>query len=91
MAVLEIDYESGPDLKEIINVYSERSETVLDMAKSSIYCFQDIDDYDDKAVKKHLRPVILDPMNDVKSNCDNSVNIGVESSRYQPNYQRLQE
>ena len=67
MTVLEIDYESGPDLKEIIDVYSERSETVLDMAKSSIYCFQDIDDYDDKAVKKHLRPVILDPLNDVKS------------------------
>lgn len=67
MTVLEIDYESGPDLKEIIDVYSERSETVLDMAKSSIYCFQDIYDYDDKAVKKHLRPVILDPLNDIKS------------------------
>ena len=31
------------------------------------------------------------PMNNVKSNCDNSVNIGVESNRCQPKYQKLQE
>lgn len=32
------------------------------MVESSRYCFEDFDDWDPKAAKKNLRPVILEPL-----------------------------
>jgi glutamyl-tRNA synthetase len=32
------------------------------MAASARYCYEDFDEFDEKSAKKHLRPVILDPL-----------------------------
>ena len=71
MKSLGINPDSGPDLREIIAAYKERSETLLEMARSSSYCFEDFDEIDEKAAKKHLRPVILDPLTDAYNRFEN--------------------
>jgi glutamyl-tRNA synthetase len=45
--------------------YRERAETLVQMAQSSRYCYEDFDEIDPAAAKKHLRPVILEPLKDV--------------------------
>ena len=71
MKSLGINPDTGPDLSEIIAAYKERSETLLEMARSSSYCFEDFDEIDEKAAKKHLRPVILDPLTDAYNRFEN--------------------
>lgn len=52
----------GPDPARVADGFKERSETLLDMAASSRYCYEDFEFVDPKSVKKHLRPVILEPL-----------------------------
>ena len=51
----------GPDPVHIAEGFHERAETLLHMASSARYCYEDFDVIDEKSAKKHLRPVILGP------------------------------
>jgi glutamyl-tRNA synthetase len=51
----------GPDPVHIAEGFHERAETLLHMASSARYCYEDFEVIDAKSVKKHLRPVILEP------------------------------
>ena len=42
--------------------YRERADTLLHMAASARYCYEDFEVIDEKSAKKHLRPVILEPL-----------------------------
>ena len=44
----------------------QRAETLLHMAASARYCYEDFDVIDEKSAKKHLRPVILEPFRVVR-------------------------
>jgi glutamyl-tRNA synthetase len=57
-----LDPADGPDPEHVAKGFHERAETLLHMAASARYCYEDFDVIDEKSVKKHLRPVILDPM-----------------------------
>jgi glutamyl-tRNA synthetase len=57
-----LDPADGPDPVHIAEGFHERAETLLHMASSARYCFEDFEVYDEKSAKKHLRPVILEPM-----------------------------
>ena len=57
-----LDPTEGPDPVHVAEGYHERAETLLHMASSARYCYEDFDAYDPKSAKKHLRPVILDPL-----------------------------
>jgi glutamyl-tRNA synthetase len=57
-----LDPASGPDPADVALAYRERAETLAQMAASARYCYEDFDDIDPKAVKKNLRPVILEPL-----------------------------
>jgi glutamyl-tRNA synthetase len=57
-----LDPAEGPDPVHIAEGFHERAETLLHMASSARYCYEDFDVYDEKSAKKHLRPVILEPM-----------------------------
>ena len=46
--------------------FRERAETLLHMASSARYCFDDFEVIEPKSAKKHLRPVILEPLRAVK-------------------------
>jgi glutamyl-tRNA synthetase len=57
-----LDPADGPDPVFIADGYHERAETLLHMASSARYCYEDFDQIDEKSAKKHLRPVILEPL-----------------------------
>lgn len=57
-----LDPTDGPDPVHVAEGFHERAETLLHMAASARYCYEDFETIDEKSAKKHLRPVILEPM-----------------------------
>jgi glutamyl-tRNA synthetase len=57
-----LDPSEGPDPVHIAEGFHERAETLLHMAASARYCYEDFDQIDATSAKKHLRPVILEPL-----------------------------
>jgi glutamyl-tRNA synthetase len=57
-----LDPADGPDPVHVAEGYHERAETLLHMAASARYCYEDFEVIDEKSAKKHLRPVILEPL-----------------------------
>lgn len=56
-----IDITQGPSLTALVQVQAERCKTLAEICEKSQYFYKDIE-YDEEAVKKHLRPVILEPL-----------------------------
>ncbi|WP_369434596.1 glutamate--tRNA ligase [Psychromonas sp. MME1] len=52
-----IDITNGPALTEIVTALSERAKTLVDLAASSRYFFEEYEEFEAKAAKNHLRPV----------------------------------
>jgi glutamyl-tRNA synthetase len=59
---LNVNTESGPLLTDIISVQSERCNTLREMAEQSRVFYEDFEDFDAGAAKKHLRPVAERPL-----------------------------
>ena len=57
-----LEADNGPDPEAVAEGFRERADTLLHMAASCRYCYEDFDEVDPKSAKKHLRPVILEPM-----------------------------
>lgn len=57
-----IDTTKGPALADLVAVQAERCKTLAEMCQISRYFYVDDIDYDEAAVKKHLRPVTLEPL-----------------------------
>jgi glutamyl-tRNA synthetase len=57
-----IDTQQGPPLDAVIDAFRERATTLEEMAESSWYLFNDVTEIDAKAAKKHLRPVVKEPL-----------------------------
>jgi glutamyl-tRNA synthetase len=57
-----LDPAEGPDPVHVAEGYRERAETLLHMASSARYCYEDFEVIDEKSARKHLRPVILEPL-----------------------------
>ena len=64
---LGLDPENGPRQEDVAEGFHERAETLVDMAESCRYCYEDFDKIEPKSAKKHLRPVALEPMVDVRT------------------------
>jgi glutamyl-tRNA synthetase len=62
-----LDPADGPDPVHIAEAYHERAETLLHMAASARYCYEDFEFVDERSAKKHLRPAILEPMLTVRA------------------------
>ena len=52
----------GPLPADVADGFRERAETLIDMARNARYCYQDFDEIDANSAKKHLRPVVLEPL-----------------------------
>lgn len=61
-----LDPAAGPDPVHVAEAYHERAETLLHMAASARYCYEDFEVIDEKSVRKYLRPVILEPLKAVR-------------------------
>ncbi|WP_405240806.1 glutamate--tRNA ligase [Lentisalinibacter orientalis] len=62
-----LDVENGPDPVEVARAYRERADTLLHMAASARYCYEDFDEIEPTSAKKHLRPVVLEPMKEARN------------------------
>ena len=60
-----LDPGAGPDPARVADGYRERAETLVQMAEACRYCYEDFDAPDPGAAKKHLRPVVLEPLRDL--------------------------
>ena len=59
---LGIDPATGPELVEVVLAQRERARTLKEMAGISAFIYQDFDEYEPQAARKHLRPVALEPL-----------------------------
>ncbi len=62
LAEAGLNAEDGPPAADVALGFRERAETLRHMAESARYCFEDFEAIDAKSAKKHLRPVILEPL-----------------------------
>jgi len=63
--VMNIDIENGPKLEDLIEVQKHRTETLMEMAEQSTLFYNTFEEYDANAAKKHLRPVMLEPLKEL--------------------------
>jgi len=52
-----ISTDNGPALKDVITALAERAKTLVELASSSRYFYEEYEEFDTTAAKKHLRPV----------------------------------
>jgi len=62
----DIDLNNGPDVADLIPEFSERSQTLDELAKALTTYYKDFEEFDAKAAKKHLRPVAKEALQMVK-------------------------
>ncbi|WP_251359778.1 glutamate--tRNA ligase [Kangiella sp. TOML190] len=58
----ELEVSHGVDVKLLIPEMAERVKTLKELASAIRYFYQDYDSFDEKAAKKHLRPVARQPL-----------------------------
>ncbi|MFP2423800.1 glutamate--tRNA ligase [Pseudescherichia vulneris] len=61
-----IDTRNGPQLSELVKLLGERCKTLKEMAASCRYFYEEFDEFDADAAKKHLRPVARQPLEVVR-------------------------
>ena len=62
-----IDVSQGPALEDVIAVQAERVKNLKELAQISRYFYQDYEEFDVDAAKKHLRPVAKEALEAVKT------------------------
>ncbi len=62
----QIDLSQGPAIEELIPVFADRVQTLEQFAESVGYFYQDFTEFEEKAAKKHLRPVAKEPLMTIK-------------------------
>ena len=63
---LGIDPATGPDLVEVVREQQERARTLVEMAEISAFFYRDYEHFDEKAARKHLKPVAREPLEQVR-------------------------
>jgi glutamyl-tRNA synthetase len=53
-----LDLDQGPSAARVFNALRERAKTLVEMASSSRYFFEEFDEYEGNSAQKHLRPVV---------------------------------
>ncbi len=63
----DIDLTNGPALEDVIKVQADRVKTLKELAEVSRYFYEEYEEFDADAAKKHLRPVAEQPLLAVKA------------------------
>lgn len=61
-----IDTRTGPELADLVKLLGERCKTLKEIAESCRYFYEEFDEFDADAAKKHLRPVARQPLEVVR-------------------------
>lgn len=75
----KLDVANGPSLEKLLPVMSERCQTLKALAESSRYFYEEYDEFDAGAAKKHLRPVARQPLELIQSKLANLQDWSVEA------------
>jgi glutamyl-tRNA synthetase len=67
---LGIDASNGPALEDLVGVQADRVKTLREMAQQSRAFYEDFDEFDANAAKKHLRPVAEEPLKAIAAKLD---------------------
>jgi len=67
---LDIDPTQGPDILEVIKVQQDRAKTLVEMAQGCVCFYKEFDEFDPAAAKKHLRPVVGEPLQALRAKVD---------------------
>ena len=67
LSALGLEPGGGPAPAEVAEALRERASTVREMAEASDYFYRDFDDFDAGAARRHLRPVVLAPLADLRA------------------------
>jgi len=62
-----IDLSNGPNIEKLIPEFAERAQTLKDLVAAVTTYYQDFEEFEAKAAKKHLRPVARPPLELLKS------------------------
>ena len=62
-----LDVSNGPDLDLVIKAQADRVKTLKELVSISRYFFEDFNEFDANAAKKHLRPVAKEALETVKA------------------------
>jgi len=63
---LGIDPAVGPDILEVIKVLQDRAKTLVEMAQGCVCFYKPFEEFDADAAKKHLRPVVQEPLQSLR-------------------------
>ncbi|ACQ67123.1 glutamate--tRNA ligase [Candidatus Williamhamiltonella defendens] len=58
--------DQGPELVEIVKLLGERCKTLKEMAESCRYFYEEFEQFDENAAKKHLRAQAYEPLSQVR-------------------------
>ena len=61
-----VDASGGAAPSLLADVQRDRARTIAEMAEKSRFAFEEYDAFDERAAKKHLRPVALEPLEAVR-------------------------
>ena len=61
-----LDPAGGPAPALVAEAYRERAETLVQMADSARYLYEEFAEFEPNAAKKHLRPVVLESLRQVR-------------------------
>jgi len=59
---LGCNLEQGPELSLVADILRERAKTLIEMAEGAVYFYNDFEEFEATAAKKHLRPVAEEPL-----------------------------
>ncbi len=76
---LGIDPADGPALTDLIGVQADRVKTLAEMAEVSRMFYEDFDQFDPGAAKKHLRPVVAEPLQALLARLEDQVDWSPEA------------
>ena len=62
-----IDFDHGPALSQVWELFRERAETVDEIAEQSRFLFEEFEEYEEKAANKQLKQASLGPLTALRS------------------------
>lgn len=57
-----VDIATGPALEDVVAIQAERCKTLVEMCEKSLFFYQDIEAYDEDALKKQLKLAVKAPL-----------------------------
>jgi len=57
-----LSLDGGPEVGQLFEIQKERVKTMIEFVEQSRFFYDDFEVFDEKAAKKNLRPVVLEPL-----------------------------